>query len=331
MLNIYNSTGYSMSLIPHDDLKEILASMNIDFKYIDKMIERSHSFKNTLKNDSIEYTFPLYTSCKRIVDKFNILEFIPEQYTDKIKPVSLHMTFSKIFKVRKVTMTYRYFEKIYILLLDYHVLSGDAVVVDKMKYKHLKNASLSLDKLHLNFNIDKSICEMLKLEQFSNREYGYFNVSSYSETLDIEAQYSPVVCSIPEDALELLGKNPTYVNFKFNDNYECHKVTFFHRKLDHKKSLFNDTYVNTDINGKLISYCEEVKSSKFNHVNNVSEVFSSFEFKTEGMDMDEIKTLIKIYRDPDSFKSVVPEYFIEGPSNIPNFSERFTLTKMIAI
>ena len=65
--------------------------------------------------------------------------------------------------------------------------------------------------------------------------------------------------------------------------------------------------------------------------NKVSEVFSSFELKTEGMDMDEIKTLIKIYRDPDSFKNVVPEYFIEGPSNIPNFSERFTLTKMIAI
>lgn len=326
--------GCSMSLIPHDDLKEILASMNIDFKYIDKMIERSHSFKNTLKNDSIEYTFPLYTSCKRIVDKFNILEFIPEQYTDKIKPLSLHMTFSKIFKVRKVKMTYRYFEKIYILLLDYNVLTGNAVIIDKMKHKHLVNASLSLDKLHSNFNMDKNVCEMIKLNQFQNREYGYFNVADSDNKLSITSTTPNEASFIPKEVIEILGKVPTLTSFEFDENYKCYKVVFTCKNFDAVKS--ENIYVSTDLDGQLISYGEEVRSQQIkikNLVNNIeqSNILSLFEFKTEGMNMDEIKTLIKIYQTPDSFKSVVPEYFIEGPSNIPNFSERFTLAKMIAI
>jgi hypothetical protein len=317
-----------MSLIEYDILKEKLMSMNIEERFIEKMIRKSNSFTNELKNNSISYTFPLYTSFKKIDEMFSV-GGVPEKLVEKIKPVSLNVTLSKIFHIKKLTMTYRYFEETYILLLDYHNKSGSLVKVDKTSQKRSINATHALDQLYSNFGIDKDVCEMIKKNQFINGEYGHFNVSLYDNKFTIKSDFPVDACNVPTNVFRIFGKKPVFLTFEFNNDYICNIVSFIDKKVEIINNAIHITHVtiNMDITGNLISY---IKATNQTNPHGEDLVVKFFDLKVADLSIEEIEAYIRIYNEPSLFEEIVPEFFINGPSNIPNFSERFILAQMIA-
>lgn len=321
-----------MPLIEYDILKDALISLNIEDKFVDKMIINSHSFVDTLKNHSISYTFPLYTSLKKIDDIFNT-GGIPENLIEKLKPISVHIKFLNNFKFEKVECFYGHGEELHVIDLNFSMKSCYSTQIPRISEKHISRAILSLEKLSSNFGLDKNICEFIKKNKFMNRVYGYLNVSDYGNKFTIKSDHPSKACVIPNDVLKIFGKDPFSLSFEFDSKYVCEKVLFIDREIKISSNSFNMiyTYIKTDINGKLISYAHEVKDNKQRDpITGDLVTLSYFEIKIGDLPIDEIEMFVKIYSSKTNFIDIVPEFFVTGPTNIPNFSERFNLAQMMA-
>lgn len=317
-----------MPLIEYDILKDALISMNIEDKFINKMIANAHYF---IDKSIIIYNFPLYTSLKNIINPFNT--GIPEKLIEKLKPISVHIRFAKKFKFEKVECFYEYGEELHIINLDFAMKSGYSNQVSRISEKYIENAVLSLDKLSSNFSVDKNICEIIKNNKFINRTYGDLNVSHYDNKFAIKSSRPSKSCVIPNDVLKLFGKEPIFLNFEFDCNYVCQIASFVDMKVGVNGNRINTiyTYIKTDINGKLVSYAKEVKDNKQRDpITKDLVTLSYFEIKIGDLPLDEIEMFLKIYSSKTNFIDIVPEFFITGPTNIPNFSERFSLAQMMA-
>lgn len=327
-------------MFDYNILKEALISVNIEERFINKMIEKSNFFVYDLKkgsgyiyefkNNTVFYTFPLYTSFKRIDEMFSV-GGVPEKLVERIKPVSINIEFSKNFNIKEVKMTYRYFEETYILQLYYQEKSGNLVKVDKTSQKRSINATHALDQLHSNFGMNKEVCEMIKRNQFINGCFGYFTVSLYDDEFTIKSYHPTESCNIPASVSRLLGKPPVFSSFEFDNDYVCNNVSFIDKKIEVFGKNFYTThvYINMDINGNLVSYRKEVTDLKKKNDYGEDLIVKSVDIKIAGLAIEEIEAYIKILNEPSTFEEIVPEFFITGPSNIPNFEDRFTLAQMI--
>lgn len=322
-----------MSTVAVSYLEKILLSLGMESCFISDMIAQSRNivFQDHRNVTNNVYYIPAIGSIK------SVFESLSKNYN--YKSTTLIGNFNKLciilnFSDESDSLS---LDTIYLKLLS--DTDGLFITLDYNYGKHAEaviptyaqsNIDSYLKKLAINFQIDPTIFEMYVLGYYGNSSIGHYHFTHYFGPLQIETRADSKF-NIPYSVCSLLNKEIKFIHFLFNDDYSFKEALFTSKETILQKNCFTtlENIVSTDIDGHIISYQKNTTL----HPKNGEKVKSiDFNINLTGLSLEESQTIVNIMSlQNDEIKTIIPEFFVVGPSNIKNFQERLELAKMIIL